>query len=62
MATFLFSLLLAAIFVTIATIKLIKTPNLYSWAIVIINLEEEIVKKKFLFFSLMGGGGGKIAR
>ena len=45
---------LAAIFVTIATIK-VKNEDFYTLAIVLINLQEEIGEKQFSYFSLIGG-------
>ena len=49
---------LAAIFVTIAAIKVKIIGNFYTLAIVLINLQEEIGEKQFSYFSLIGGGGG----
>ena len=46
---------LAAIFVTIATVKVESIPELYTSAIVLINKEEETCEKQLLFFDLIGG-------
>ena len=50
-----FQPLLAAIFVTIATVKVESIPELYTSAIVLINLYEETCEEQLLFFDLIGG-------
>ena len=51
-----FQPILAAIFVTIATIKVESIPDLYTLAIVLINYKvEEICEDQLLFFDLIGG-------
>ena len=50
-----FSLVLVAIFVTIAMVKVELMSDFYSWIIVLINLYEAICEKLFLIFSLIGG-------
>ena len=55
MDTFLFSAYLAAIFVTIATVKIEPIPDFYTWAIVLINVQEETCEKHFSFYGLIGG-------
>ena len=50
-----FQPILAAIFVTIATIKVKIIRDLYTLAIVLINLQEEIGEKQFVYFILIGG-------
>ena len=47
--------MLAAIFVTIVTVKVESIPDLYTLAIVLINLQEEFCEEQFLFFDLIGG-------
>ena len=49
-----FQPILAAIFVTIATVKVESIPDLYTLAIVLINLEETC-EEQLLFFDLIGG-------
>ena len=46
----------AAIFVTIATVKVESMPDFYTLAIVLINEQEETCEEPFVFFDLMGGG------
>ena len=48
-----FQPILAAIFVTIATVKVKITPD--HWVIVLINQQEELGKKQFLFLASYGG-------
>ena len=55
MANFCLQPILAAIFATIATAKVKLIPDVYTWAIFLINLCEENSEKQFLFFSLIGG-------
>ena len=43
-----FQPILAAIFVTIATVKVYLLPGFYTWAIVLIILLEEFVKSNFI--------------
>ena len=50
-----FQPILAAIFVTIATVKVKITPDLYSWVIVLINQQEELGEKQFLCLASYGG-------
>ena len=52
--------ILAAIFVTIATVKVESIPEFYHLAFALINYKEGTSEKQLLFFGLMGGGG-KIA-
>ena len=46
---------MAGIFVIIAMVKVKLIPDIYAWAIVLINLTEENAEKLFLPFSLLGG-------
>ena len=47
--------LLAASFNTIVTVKVKLIPDFYTWAIFLINYQEEIGEKQFFFFlSQMG--------
>ena len=55
-----FQTTLAAIFVTIATVKVKIIGDFYTLAIVLISLQEEIGEKLFSYFSLIGGGGGGV--
>ena len=50
-----FQSILAAVFVTIATVKVESMLEFYTWAIVLINLKEETSDKQRLFFALIGG-------
>ena len=50
-----FQPILAAICVTIATVKVESIPDLYPLAIVHINLYEEISEEQLLFFDRKGG-------
>ena len=45
----------AAIFVTIATVKIESFPEFFTWAIVLIILLEETCDKQFSFFGLIRG-------
>ena len=56
MVSFLFHHILAAIFVTIAMVKVKLISDLYTWAIVLINKKEEFGEKRISFFDLIGGG------
>ena len=57
-----FQPVLAAIFVTIATVKIKLISDFYTWVIALINQKEEFGEKRISFFGLIGGGGGgKIA-
>ena len=51
---------LAAIFVTIATVKVESIPELYTLAIVLINQYNETCEEQLLYFDLIGGGGAKL--
>ena len=54
-----FQPILAAIFVTIAKIKIESIPDFYPWFIaLIIRYEETTEKQLFFFFASLGGGGG----
>ena len=53
-----FQPVLAAIFVTIATLKVKIISDIYTWVIVLINQYENFSEKRILFFGLIGGGGG----
>ena len=55
MVIFLFSAYFAAIFVTIATVKVESIPDLYTLAFVLINQYEETCEEQLLFFDLIGG-------
>ena len=55
MTNFYFLLILAAIFVTIATVKVKSIPEFYTSAIALINYLKEISEKQFVFFDLKGG-------
>ena len=46
---------MAAIFVTIGMLKVKIIPDLCTWTIVLINLQEEFGEKQFSFFGLRGG-------
>ena len=50
-----FQPILAAIFVTIATVKVESMPDFYTLAIVLINLYKETCEEQLLFFDLIGG-------
>ena len=50
-----FQPILAAIFVTIATVKVESMPDFDTLAIVVINLYEETCEQQLLFFDLIGG-------
>ena len=50
-----FQSVLAAIFVTIATVKVELISDLYTWVIVLINQYEEFGEKRISFFGLIGG-------
>ena len=50
-----FQPILAASFVTIATVKVESIPDFYTLAIVLINLLEETCEEQLLFFDLIGG-------
>ena len=50
-----FQPILAAIFVTIATVKVESIPDLYTLAIVLINLQDETSEEQLLIFDLIGG-------
>ena len=50
-----FQLILAAIFVTIATVKVKSIPEFYTSAIALINFLKEITEKQFLFLTSKGG-------
>ena len=52
-----FQPILAAIFVTIATVKIESIRDFNIWAIVIINKYEETCEKQFSLFGFMGGWG-----
>ena len=52
-----FQLILAAFFVTIATVKVNSIPEFYTLAIALINYLKETTEKQLLFFDLKGGGG-----
>ena len=57
---FLFKPILAATFVTIATVKVKLISDFYAWAIVLINQKEEIGEKAtFIVLPHRGGGGGQ---
>ena len=47
--------MLAAIFVTIATVKVESMPDFYTLAIVLINKYKETCEEQLLFFDLIGG-------
>ena len=51
MAIFLFQPILAAIFVTMATIKLESIPDFYTCATVVISLKEETSQSNFHIFA-----------
>ena len=53
-----FQPILAAIFVTIATVKVESIPDLYTLAFVLINKYDETCEEQLLILDLMGGGGG----
>ena len=53
-----FQPILAANFVTIATVIVKSIPALYTLAFVLINKSEETCEEQLLFFDLIGGGGG----
>ena len=53
-----FQPILAAIFVTIATVKVKSLPDFYTLAIVLINYYKETREEQLLYFDLIGGGGG----
>ena len=55
MVIFLFSAFLAAIVVTIATVKVESIPGLHTLTIVLINKYEETCEEQLLFFYLIGG-------
>ena len=57
MFNFLFSAYFGAIFVTIATVKVKLISDLYTWAIVLINYQEEFDEKRISFLGHIGGGG-----
>ena len=46
---------LAAIFVTIATVKVDSMPDFYTLAIVLINSYKKTCEEQLLFFDLIGG-------
>ena len=50
-----FQSILVAFFATIATVKLKLILNLYTWAIVLINKQEEFGEKRISFVCLIGG-------
>ena len=50
-----FQPILEAIFVTIATVKVVSMLDFYTLAIVLINLYEETYEEQLLFFDLIGG-------
>ena len=54
-----FQPILAAIVVTIATVKVESMSDFYTLAIVLINLYEETCEEQCLLFDLVGGGGAK---
>ena len=53
-----FQPILAAIFVTMVTVKMKSIPDFYTWANVLINYLEETFEEQYSFFGLIGGGGG----
>ena len=53
-----FQSILAAIYVTTATVKVKVIWYFYTLVILLINLKEQIGEKQYLYFSLLGGGGG----
>ena len=54
---FYFQPILAAFFVTIATVKVESMPDFYTLAIVLIKLYKETYEEQLLYFYLIGGGG-----
>ena len=50
-----FQPILAAIFVTIATVKIESMPDFYTLAIVLINCFDETCEEQLLYFDLIGG-------
>ena len=50
-----FQPILAAIFVTIATVKVESTPEFYTLAFALINYLKETTEKQLLLFGLIGG-------
>ena len=52
---FYYQLILAAIFVIKATVKVKSIPEFYTSAIALINYLKEVTEKQFLLFDLKGG-------
>ena len=53
-----FQPILVAISVSIETVKQKSIPDFNTWAIVLINCQEDTIKKQLLFFGFIRGGGG----